>query len=77
MKRLLVLTLFATQAFAADDQRAQIDLLQAALNACQQQTAEANAASLNKIAPLLVQVDRLQKRVQELEEAARKAEPKQ
>jgi hypothetical protein len=57
---------------AADDR----ELLQAALTACQQQTGEANANALQKIATLTVQRDALQKRVQDLEESAKKAEGK-
>ncbi len=75
-KRLLLLALFAFPAFAADDPRAQIDLLQAALNICQQQTQDANAAALQRMAPLVAQNAALQKRVAELEEAAKKAEKK-
>jgi hypothetical protein len=74
MKRLLLLALFATQAFAADEPT-QIELQQAGLNICLQQTADAHRAEINRTAPLLVQVEKLQARVKELEEAAKK-EPK-
>lgn len=70
--RWLLLMLICGSALAADDPRATIDLLQAALGACQQQTQDANANALQRIATLTVELQRLQKRIAELEEAAKK-----
>lgn len=61
--------LAATSALAADDPRAQTDLLQAALAACQQQTSDANARALERIATLTVQLAKAQERIRELETA--------
>lgn len=64
MKRLTLISLFVlSTAVAADDR----ELLQAALSACQQQTSEANARALEKIATLTVQLAQAQKRITELE----------
>lgn len=66
---LLFLAVFAPVAIA-DDQAA---MLQAALIACRAQTANANAWAQEQIAAMTLQNGALQKRVAELEEAAKKA----
>lgn len=63
---LLILMMLAAAAHAADADR-QTELLQAALNACQQQTQEANARALERIATLTVDLAKAQKRIAELE----------
>lgn len=68
---LFALVIIAAQSLYADDAAVRADLLQAALAACQQQTADANAQALQKIATLTVQRDALAKRVQELEQATK------
>lgn len=69
MKPLLVLLLLAGPAFAADD--AQTQTLRHALDVCLKQTSDANAASISQLAPLLTQIEALQKQVAELQEAAK------
>lgn len=64
--------MFGMTAASADDPQTTIALLQAALGVCQQQTTQANADALNKITPLVVEVERLRARVRELEEAKAK-----
>lgn len=56
---------------SADDQRT--ELLQSALAICQQQTQDANAQAIQRLATMSVELAALRKRVQELEQ---KAEPK-
>ncbi len=70
MKRLLLLALFSLPAFAADSQN---EMLQSALLTCRAQTSNANAWAQEQIAALTVELQKAQKRVQELEDAAKKA----
>lgn len=73
----IALCALALPVLAADDSAQQIDLLQAAVAVCQQQTNDANAQALQRQATMSVQIQALQKRVRELEEAAKaqKAKP--
>lgn len=77
MKRLLLIAcLFAPHAYAADDPKAQVEFLQTALQEVQ---AQRNAA-FDQIAAVkaqaAAQINTLQKRVAELEEAAKLKEKK-
>lgn len=63
---LFLLAIFAAQVLASDSQ---IDTLQAALQVCRQQTANANAWAQEQIAALAQQLSAAQKRIAELEAA--------